>query len=52
MITLIGIGPGAPDTLTVEAEDACGNRAEYTFRWQYEAGQAHPGMTITRLGAA
>ena len=39
-------------TVTVEAEDACGNRAEYTFRWQYEAGQAHPGMTITRLGAA
>ena len=31
-------------TVAVEAEDACGNRAAYTFRWQYEAGQARPGM--------
>ena len=39
-------------TVAVEAEDACGNRAEYTFRWQYTGGQARPGMTVTRLGAA
>lgn len=39
-------------TVAVEAEDSCGNRSVYTFRWQYEAGQARPGLTITRLGAA
>ena len=39
-------------SVAVEAEDTCHNRAEYTFRWQYEAGQAIPGLTVTRIGAA
>ena len=33
-------------TISVTAEDARGNTAGYTFRWQYTAGEARPGETI------
>ena len=39
-------------TITVQAVDRCGNKAEYTFRWKYAAGEARPGVTITRFGGA
>ena len=39
-------------TITVQAVDRCGNKAEYTFHWQYTAGEARPGVTITRFGGA
>lgn len=49
--TVSGLAEGTW-SVTVEAEDTCHNRAEYAFRWQYEAGHARPGLTVTRLGAA
>ena len=49
--TVTGLAEGVW-SVAVEAEDTCHNRAEYAFRWQYQAGQAQPGLTVTRLGAA
>ena len=37
-------------TITVTAEDGCGNRSSYTLAWQYAAGTALPGRTITHYG--
>lgn len=39
-------------TLTVAAADAAGNESRYTFDWKYTAGEARPGLTVARLGAA
>ncbi|MBQ3276273.1 MAG: peptidoglycan-binding protein [Oscillospiraceae bacterium] len=33
-------------TVSVTAEDLCGNTAGYTFRWQYTAGEARPGESV------
>ena len=37
-------------TVTVTAVDVCGNETGYTFGWQYTAGQAEPGRTVTHFG--
>ena len=33
-------------TISVTAEDLCGNTAGYTFRWQFTAGEARPGESV------
>ena len=37
-------------TVTVTATDLCGNSSSHTFRWQYSAGQALPGVSVTWFG--
>jgi hypothetical protein len=44
-----GLGEGVW-AITVSASDACGNTASYTFTWQYTAGTALPGTTISHFG--
>ena len=39
--------PAGTWTLTVAAEDLRGNRTEHTLRWQYTAGEARPGVSVT-----
>ena len=38
-------------TITVTARDVCGNERSYTFAWQYSAGEALPGRTVTHYGS-
>lgn len=37
-------------TVTVTATDLCGNSSSHTFRWQYSAGQALPGVSVSWFG--
>ena len=37
-------------TIRVTARDACGNEKGYSFAWQYVAGEASPGRTVTHYG--
>ena len=39
-------------TVTAEAVDQSGNASSCTFRWQYAAGEARPGFSVTRYGSA
>ncbi len=48
-ITVDGLEDGVW-TIAVQAMDACGNTALYTFRWQYTAGRAMDGVTISHFG--
>lgn len=38
-------------SIAVTAEDARGNTSRYAFRWQYTAGTALPGRSVTWYGA-
>ena len=46
---IAGLGEGVW-TITVTASDVCGNTASYTFSWQYAAGTALPGATVSHFG--
>ena len=37
-------------TVTAAALDKSGNETAYTFRWQYTAGEARPGYSVTHYG--
>jgi len=39
-------------TVAVEAVDQSGNTSAVTFGWQYTAGEALPGFSVTRYGGA
>ena len=48
-VKIAGLGEGVW-SIAVTAMDACRNERSYTFTWQYTAGQALPGRTITHYG--
>ena len=47
--TLDSFGSGVW-TVTAAALDKSGNETAYTFQWQYAAGEAQPGFSVTHYG--
>ena len=49
-VEIAGLGEGVW-SIAVTAVDACKNEKTYTFTWQYAAGEALPGRTVTHYGS-